>query len=39
MAMNLVRFQPGLSMVEFMQQYGTEAKCCRVLYRALATGL
>ena len=23
MAMNCVQFQPGLSMVEFMQQYGT----------------
>jgi hypothetical protein len=34
MAMNLVQFQPGLSMVEFMQQYGTEAKCYRALYRA-----
>lgn len=35
MAMNFVQFQPGLSKVEFMQQYGTEAKCCR----ALAAGL
>ena len=34
MAMNLVQFQQGLSMVEFMQQYGTEAKCYRALYRA-----
>ena len=34
MAMNRVQFQPGLSMVEFMQQYGTEAKCYRTLYRA-----
>jgi transposase-like protein len=34
MAMNLVQFQAGLSMVEFMQQYGTEAKCYRALYRA-----
>ncbi|KZC43074.1 transposase, partial [Rhodanobacter sp. FW510-R12] len=34
MAMNLVQFQPGLSMVEFMQQYGTEAKCYRALYRS-----
>lgn len=34
MAMNRVQFQPGLSMVEFMQQYGTEAKCYRALYRA-----
>lgn len=34
MAMNLVQFQPGLSMVEFVAQYGTEAKCRRALYRA-----
>jgi transposase-like protein len=34
MAMNHVQFQPGLSMVEFMQKYGTEAKCYRALYRA-----
>lgn len=34
MAMNPVQFQPGLSMGEFMQQYGTEAKCYRALYRA-----
>lgn len=27
MAMNLVQFQPDLWMVEFMQQYCTEAKC------------
>lgn len=34
MSINLVQFQQGLSMVEFMQQYGTEAKCYRALYRA-----
>jgi transposase-like protein len=34
MAMNHVQFQPGLSMVAFMQQYGTETKCYRALYRA-----
>lgn len=34
MAMNLVQFQKGLSMVEFIRQYGTEAKCYRALYRA-----
>ena len=34
MAINRVQFQTGLSMVEFMQQYGTEAKCYRALYRA-----
>src|SRR5690606_15384449 len=34
MAMNWVQFQKGLSMSEFIQQYGTEAKCRRALYRA-----
>ena len=34
MAINLVQFQQGLSMAQFMQQYGTEAKCYRALYRA-----
>ncbi|MGH8111139.1 MAG: IS1595 family transposase [Rhodanobacteraceae bacterium] len=34
MAMNPVQFQKGLSMAEFIQQYGTEAKCRRALYRA-----
>jgi len=34
MAMNPIQFQPGLSMVEFVAQYGTEAKCRRALYRA-----
>lgn len=29
-----VQFQKGLSMSEFIQQYGTEAKCRRALYRA-----
>ncbi len=33
MSINLVQFQPGLSVVEFLQQYGTEAKCYRALYR------
>lgn len=27
MAMNRVQFQPGLSMPEFMDQYGTEEQC------------
>lgn len=27
MAMNRVQFQPGLSMAEFIQRYGTEAQC------------
>lgn len=34
MAMNPIQFQPGLSLVEFVAQYGTEAKCRRALYRA-----
>ena len=34
MAMNLVQFQKGVSLVEFLQDYGTEAKCYRALYRA-----
>lgn len=34
MAINPVQFQQGLSMVEFVAQYGTEAKCYRTLYRA-----
>lgn len=34
MAMNPIQFQPGLSMVAFVEQYGTEAKCRRALYRA-----
>jgi len=33
MSINLVQFQPGLSLDGFMQQYGTEAKCYRALYR------
>lgn len=32
--MNPVQFQAGLSMVEFLAQYGTEAKCRKALYRA-----
>jgi transposase-like protein len=34
MAMNQVQFQSGLSMPEFLAQYGTEAKCRKALYRA-----
>ncbi len=33
-AINPVQFQKGLSMVEFVRQYGTEGKCYRALYRA-----
>jgi len=32
--MNPVQFQAGLSMVEFLAQYGTEVKCRKALYRA-----
>ncbi len=34
MAMNQVQFQRGLSMPEFMAQYGTETKCRRALFRS-----
>jgi len=34
MAINAVQFQKGLSMTEFMESYGTEAKCYRALYRS-----
>lgn len=34
MAMNPIQFQPGLSMLEFVEHYGTEPKCRRALYRA-----
>jgi len=34
MAMNPIPFQPGLSMVEFVADYGTKAKCRRVRDRA-----
>ncbi len=27
MSMNRVQFQPGLSMPEFIQQFGSEAQC------------
>lgn len=33
MGINVVQFQPGLSLTEFMDRYGTEAKCYRALYR------
>jgi transposase-like protein len=33
MAMNQVQFQQGLSMAQFIQRYGTDAKCYRALYR------
>ena len=34
MAMNQVQFQQGLSMAQFLERYGTEAKCYRALYKA-----
>lgn len=34
MAINAVQFQPGMSMSDFIQHYGTEAKCYRALYKA-----
>jgi hypothetical protein len=34
MAMNRVQFQPGLSMPEFLQRYGTEAQCAAALQAA-----
>lgn len=34
MAMNTVQFQAGLSIPEFLAQYGTEAKCRRALFRS-----
>lgn len=34
MAINVVQFQKGLSMIEFLDRYGTEAQCYRALYRA-----
>ena len=33
MAMNMIQFQSGLSLPEFLDLYGTEAKCRRTLYR------
>ena len=32
MAMNLVQFQPGISLHEFISKYGTEAQCYKALY-------
>ena len=34
MPMNRVQFQPGLTMVAFMAQYGTEAKCRQAAFHA-----
>lgn len=34
MAMNRVQFQPGLTLAEFVERYGTEDKSYRALYKA-----
>lgn len=34
MAMNPVQFQPGMSLAQFLRDYGTEAKCYRALYKS-----
>lgn len=34
MAMNKVQFQPGLSMAEFLDRYGSEAKCAAALEKS-----
>ena len=34
MAMNRIQFQPGMSMFEFFQQFGTEAQCEAALEHA-----
>lgn len=34
MAMNRVQFQAGLTLVDFLDQYGTEVKCRRALFRS-----
>lgn len=31
MSMNRIQFQPGLSMPEFLKQFGTEAQCAAAL--------
>lgn len=33
-AMNRVQFQPGLTLAQFVERYGTEAKSYRALYKA-----
>ena len=34
MSKNQVQFQKGLSLVDFMGQYGTEAQCADALFKA-----
>ncbi len=36
MSMNHIQFQPGLSMPEFIQQYGAETQCEEALVVALS---
>jgi len=31
MAMNLIQFQPGMSLTELFEQYGTETQCEQAL--------
>ena len=31
MAINRIQFQPGLSLTEFLEQYGTEGRCEQAL--------
>ena len=33
MAMNRIQFQPGLSLTDFLEQYGTEERCEQALSR------
>ena len=34
MAMNRIQFQPGLSLTQFLEQYGTEERCEQALEQA-----
>ena len=34
MAMNPIQFQPGMSLAQFLRDYGTESKCYRALYKS-----
>lgn len=34
MAMNAIQFQPGMSLAQFLRDYGTESKCYRALYKS-----
>ena len=39
MAINAIQFQKGMSLAQFMKEYGTEEMCEAALLRALAEGL